>query len=186
MYEAFCTDVGGTFTDCLVMDESGLLQKFKAPTTPRDPSIGFMDAMKKAARHYQLDVKDFFGQIEVLIHGTSLATNILLTSRGARAGMITTKGFRDTIEIRRGIKPIDVSLYNLFIPPNDPLIPRWRRIGVEVPACAGIDGRAAPQRATDTTFAAIRRHPCRPRMVTTAYAWFCSRPDSVAVLGVTE
>jgi N-methylhydantoinase A len=126
-----CIDVGGTFTDCLVMDETGLLQKFKASTTPRDPSIGLMDAMKKAARFYKLDVKEFLGQIEILVHGTTLATNILLTGRGAKAGMITTKGFRDSIEIRRGIKPIDVSLYNLFIPPNEPLIPRWRRIGVE-------------------------------------------------------
>ena len=50
-----CIDVGGTLTDCLVMDESGLLQKFKASTTPRDPSIGLMDAMKKAARFYKLD-----------------------------------------------------------------------------------------------------------------------------------
>ena len=72
-----CIDVGGTFTDCLVMDESGLLQKFKASTTPRDPSIGLMDAMKKAARFYKLDVKEFLGQIEILVHGTTLATNIL-------------------------------------------------------------------------------------------------------------
>ena len=126
-----CIDVGGTFTDCLVMDESGLLQKFKASTTPRDPSIGLMDAMKKAARYYKLDIKEFLGEIEILVHGTTLATNIILTGRGAKVGMITTKGFRDSIEIRRGIKPIDVSLYNLFIPPNEPLIPRWRRIGVE-------------------------------------------------------
>jgi N-methylhydantoinase A len=126
-----CIDVGGTFTDCLVMDETGLLLKFKASTTPRDPSVGLMDAMKKAARHYGLDVKELLGQIEILVHGTTLATNILLTGRGAKAGMITTKGFRDSIEIRRGIKPIDVSLYNVFIPPSEPLIPRWRRIGVE-------------------------------------------------------
>ena len=126
-----CIDVGGTFTDCLVMDESGLLQKFKASTTPRDPSIGLMDAMKKAARYYKLDIKEFLGEIEILVHGTTLATNIILTGRGAKVGMITTKGFRNSIEIRRGIKPIDVSLYNLFIPPNEPLIPRWRRIGVE-------------------------------------------------------
>jgi N-methylhydantoinase A len=126
-----CIDVGGTFTDCLVMDETGLLQKFKSSTTPRDPSVGLMDAMKKAARFYKLDVKEFLSQIEILVHGTTLATNILLTGRGAKAGMITTKGFRDSIEIRRGIKPIDISLYNLFIPPSEPLIPRWRRIGVE-------------------------------------------------------
>jgi N-methylhydantoinase A len=126
-----CIDVGGTFTDCLVMDETGLLQKFKSSTTPSDPSTGLMNALKKAARHYDADIGEFLGQIEVLVHGTTLATNILLTGRGSKAGMITTKGFRDSIEMRRGIKPVDVSLYNLFIPPNRPLIPRSRRIGVD-------------------------------------------------------
>ena len=126
-----CIDVGGTFTDCLVMDETGLLQKFKASTTPSDPSIGLMNTLKKAARHYGADIGEFLSQIEVLVHGTTLATNILINERGTKAGMITTKGFRDSIEMRRGIKPIDVSLYNLFIPPNRPLIPRSRRIGVE-------------------------------------------------------
>ena len=126
-----CVDVGGTFTDCLVMDETGLLQKFKSSTTPSDPSKGFMDAMKKAARHYGVSVNEFLGQIEVLVHGTTLATNILLTGRGAKAGMLTTKNFRDIIELRRAMKPQDVSLYNLFIPPARPLIPRSRRIGIE-------------------------------------------------------
>ena len=126
-----CVDVGGTFTDCLVMDETGLLQKFKSSTTPSDPSKGFMDAMKKAARHYSVGVNEFIGQIEVLVHGTTLATNILLTGRGARAGMLTTKNFRDIIELRRAMKPQDVSLYNLFIPPARPLIPRSERIGIE-------------------------------------------------------
>jgi N-methylhydantoinase A len=125
-----CIDVGGTFTDCLVMDEAGLLEKFKAATTPNDPSVGLMNAMKKAAHYYGLDLKEFLGQIEMLVHGTTLATNILLTGRGAKVGMLTTKGFRDSIEIRRGIKPVDVSLYNLFIPPNRPLVPRSRRIGI--------------------------------------------------------
>ncbi len=126
-----CVDVGGTFTDCLVMDETGLLQKFKASTTPSDPAKGLMDAMKKAARHYRVGVDEFLGQIEVLVHGTTLATNILLTGRGAKAGMLTTKNFRDIIELRRAMKPQDVSLYNLFIPPARPLIPRSRRIGIE-------------------------------------------------------
>jgi N-methylhydantoinase A len=126
-----CIDVGGTFTDCLVMDETGLLQKFKASTTPSDPSTGLMNALNKAAKHYKSDIREFLSQIEVLVHGTTLATNILINERGTKAGMITTKGFRDSIEMRRGIKPVDVSLYNLFIPPNRPLIPRSRRIGVE-------------------------------------------------------
>ena len=126
-----CVDVGGTFTDCLVMDESGVLRQFKASTTPRDPTDGFMSAMEKAARSYEQSLPEFLASIGVLIHGTTLATNILLTHRGAKTGMLTTKNFRDIVEIRRGIKPVNISLYNVFIPPNRPLVPRSRRIGIE-------------------------------------------------------
>jgi N-methylhydantoinase A len=126
-----CVDVGGTFTDCLVMDETGMLQQFKSSTTPSDPTLGLMNAMKKAARHYDMSLGDLLADIEVLVHGTTLATNIVINGRGAKAAMLTTKDFRDIIELRRGIKPVDVSLYNLFIPPNRPLIPRARRIGIE-------------------------------------------------------
>jgi N-methylhydantoinase A len=131
MNKHVCVDVGGTFTDCLVMDETETLQKFKSPTTPNDPTDGFMNAMGKAAHFYGVALPEFMGQIEGLIHGTTLATNIVINGRGSKAAMLTTKNFRDVIELRRGIKPVHVSLYNLFIPPNQPLIPRSRRIGVE-------------------------------------------------------
>lgn len=126
-----CVDVGGTFTDCLVMDETGVLRQFKASTTPDYPSDGFMNAMQKAAKGYGQTLQEFLGSVSVLIHGTTLATNILLTGRGAKTGMLTTKNFRDIVEIRRGIKPVNISLYNVFIPPNRPLVPRSRRIGVD-------------------------------------------------------
>ncbi len=126
-----CLDVGGTFTDCLVMDASGDLTSFKSATTPNDPSDGLLDTLKKAAANFQQDIKDFMGDVELLVHGTTLATNTLITGKGAKTAMITTEGFRDILEIRRGIKPLDISLFNLFIPPNRPLIPRSRRIGVE-------------------------------------------------------
>lgn len=124
-------DVGGTFTDCLVLDERGELTKFKASTTPTDPSDGFMEALEKAARHYRLNPAQFLATVDILIHGTTLATNTLITGRGAKTGMITTKNFRDILEMRRGMKPVDTSLYNVFIPPNRPLVPRSLRLGVE-------------------------------------------------------
>ncbi|MAF48641.1 MAG: hydantoinase/oxoprolinase family protein [Rhodospirillales bacterium] len=126
-----CVDVGGTFTDCLVLDESsGELTKFKSPTTPSDPSEGLFAAIAKAADHHGREVGEFLGSIDVLVHGTTLATNVLLTGAGAKCGMLTTEGFRDILEIRRAIKPVDISLFNLFIPPNRPLIPRSLRLGV--------------------------------------------------------
>lgn len=121
-------DVGGTFTDCLVLDEStGDLSQYKAPTTPRDPSIGFLDAISKASHALGHDLRDFLGDIRLLIHGTTLATNTLINEDGARTGMITTKGFRDMLEIRRGYKNIRTSMYNVFVPPYKPLIPRHLR-----------------------------------------------------------
>ncbi len=126
-----CVDVGGTFTDCLVLGESGELRLFKAATTPKDPTTGFMAALQKAAHQYGLPLDRFLGTVDLIVHGTTLATNTLLTRRGARTGMITTKGFPDVIEIRRGIKDPRVSIYNMFIPPARPLVPRNLRLEVD-------------------------------------------------------
>ena len=124
-------DVGGTFTDCLVLDGSGNLSKFKAPTTPGDPTVGLMNAVEKAARHFDQPPKEFLASVDVLVHGTTLATNTLLTRSGAELGMITTRNFRDILELRRGFKPVGVSLYNFFIPPNRPLVPRYHRLEID-------------------------------------------------------
>jgi N-methylhydantoinase A len=125
-------DVGGTFTDCLVLDEdSGDLHQFKAPTTPSDPSLGLIDAVTKAATHYEHTLSEFLGRVELLIHGTTLATNTLINEDGALTGMITTKHFRDMLEIRRGHKNVRTSMYNVFVPPYKPLIPRHLRTVAE-------------------------------------------------------
>ncbi|MCC6887519.1 MAG: hydantoinase/oxoprolinase family protein [Hyphomicrobiales bacterium] len=124
-------DVGGTFTDCLVLDESGQLQRFKAPTTPDDPSRGFFAAVTKAAGHYGQSLTGFLADVEQIVHGTTLGTNILITGRGAKVGMITTKGFRDSIEMRRGVKNLHGSMFDVFIAPYQPLVPRYLRLGVE-------------------------------------------------------
>ena len=121
-------DVGGTFTDCLVLDDGGSLRQFKAPTTPADPSIGFINAMTKAATGNGLALGDFLGRVELIIHGTTLATNTLINRSGAKTGMITTRDFRDIVEIRRGYKNVRTSMYNVFVPPYKPLAPRYLRM----------------------------------------------------------
>ena len=119
MYRA-CIDVGGTFTDCLVLDSTGELRQFKSTTTPEDPSLGFLASLEKAARHYQQSLASFLAEVDLLIHGTTLATNTLINENGAKTGLITTKGFQDVIEIRRGYKNIRASMYNVFVPPYKP------------------------------------------------------------------
>lgn len=125
-----CIDVGGTFTDGLVLDEQGNLQQFKSPTTPQDPSIGFLTCLEKAASVFHRSLSSFLGDVDLLIHGTTLATNTLINESGAKTGMITTKDFRDIIEIRRGYKNIRTSMYNVFVPPYKPLVPRHSRLEV--------------------------------------------------------
>jgi N-methylhydantoinase A len=123
-------DVGGTFTDCLVLNEQGTLREFKALTTPQDASQGLMDCLDKAARSEGKSLRAFAESLEVIIHGTTLATNALLTGRGAKIAMLTTEGFRDEVEIRRGFKNIRTSMYNLQVPPYKPLVPRYLRLPV--------------------------------------------------------
>jgi N-methylhydantoinase A len=124
-------DVGGTFTDGLVLDEKGELRQFKSPTTPQDPSRGFLACLEKAAKQFRQPLAKFLEEVDLLIHGTTLATNTLINENGAKTGLITTKGFRDVIEIRRGYKNIRTSMYNVFVPPYKPLVPRRYRLEVE-------------------------------------------------------
>ena len=103
MFKA-CIDTGGTFTDCVILDEKGNLTEFKAPTTPTDFSEGVINSLKEAAAGYSLPIEQFIKQTELIVHGTTVATNALITKRVAPTAMITTKGFRDIIEMRRALK----------------------------------------------------------------------------------
>ncbi len=123
-------DVGGTFTDCLVLDEAGTVHEFKVPTTPADPAVGVLDSLEMAAAAAGQRLGGFLGDVEILIHGTTLAINTLLTGRGAATGMVTTENFRDVIEMRRGLRDQRVSMFNVFVPPYEPLVPRRWRVGV--------------------------------------------------------
>lgn len=125
-------DVGGTFTDCLVLDEHGEVHEFKSPTTPADPTLGLTNVLNKAAAFFGMELPRFMSNVGLLIaHGTTLSTNALLTGKIAKVGLMATRGFRDTIEIRRGYKNLRTSRFNVFVPPYKPLVPRYLRLPVE-------------------------------------------------------
>jgi len=130
MYKV-CVDIGGTFTDCVVLDDEGNLFEFKAPSTPTDFSMGVLDALEEAAAAYSKTREGFVGEIELIVHGTTVATNALVTRNVARTAMITTEGFRDIIEMRRSLKIETKSMYEAFIPPYDPIVPRYLRFTVD-------------------------------------------------------
>ncbi|MFI6956585.1 hydantoinase/oxoprolinase family protein [Nocardia sp. NPDC050408] len=125
-----CIDVGGTFTDCVVQDENNRLHIFKSSTTPDNPVTGVLNVLAKAAGGFQESPPAFLKSLGLLVHGTTLATNVLLTGRGARAGFITTEGFREVLPMRRGIKHRNRSMFDQFQDPYRPLIDRSRILGV--------------------------------------------------------
>jgi N-methylhydantoinase A len=95
-------DTGGTFTDIVALDEqTGAVVTTKTPTTPADPSIGFMDGVRKIREHAGFS----FDQISAISHGTTIATNALLQEQFPGLGLIVTRGFRDILEIARQSVP---------------------------------------------------------------------------------
>jgi N-methylhydantoinase A len=117
-------DVGGTFTDVVLVEETtGEILVAKVATVPADPSEGCMDAINKAIRNYTLKPEQFV----FTVHGTTIATNTIIESKGAKAGLITSEGFRDVLEIAYQTRP---KLYDIFYDKAKPLIPRYLCQGV--------------------------------------------------------
>ena len=128
-------DVGGTFTDLVAMAEGDAAPvAFKTPTTPADPSDGVLDGIEGLASSMGLDPRELLEQAQVVIHGTTVATNTLVERKGATVGLITTEGFRDLLEIREGLKE---DRYNLRMDQVEPLAPRYLRVGVTERVDAG-------------------------------------------------
>lgn len=120
-------DVGGTFTDIFILDEAtGKASVAKVPTTRPDQSGGFLAGVKSAG--------DDLSAMRTVVHGTTAGTNALLERKGAKIGLITTQGFRDTLEMRRRDRRATWGLRGEF----EPVVPRDRRL--EVPERTLADG----------------------------------------------
>ncbi|MEQ8232173.1 MAG: hydantoinase/oxoprolinase family protein [Gammaproteobacteria bacterium] len=122
-------DIGGTFTDCVLIDEDGHLTIAKAPSTPGNFAAGVIEAIERAATRVGLSMSELLASITVLAHGTTVGTNTIIQRRGARVGLITTKGHNDVIHIMRGSRGLsgqDIKLI-VHIPESkkpEPLIPK--------------------------------------------------------------
>jgi len=123
-------DVGGTFTDFFLVRDGAEPLVHKVLSTPEDPSIavlqGLSDLAGLVAPAMALDT--FCGEIATIVHGTTVTTNATLTRTGAKSGLITTKGVRDALEMRRGIRE---EQYNNRYTNVAPLVPRYLRFGVD-------------------------------------------------------
>ena len=114
-------DIGGTFTDIVILQNNKILKKLKVPTTPRNPEIGVVNGVKDSGVNFIVD----------FVHATTIATNTLLGQFGMklpRVALITTKGFRDVIEIGRQNRP---SLYDLELTRPRTIVPRQLRFELD-------------------------------------------------------
>ena len=132
MSARFGVDIGGTFTDLVVVDEiTGAIRVGKVLTTAKDPAHGVEQGVQSLLDEAGVHPR----RVRAVVHGTTLATNALIERKGARTGLLTTEGFRDALEIRREGR---YDMYDLLIDPPPPLVPRHLRR--EVPERLGPDG----------------------------------------------
>lgn len=119
-------DIGGTFTDfALLKDGDVVLDKILS--TPHDNSLAVMEGLEKLATREGRSLADFLSKVEAIIHGTTIADNTLIQMNGALTGLLTTEGFRDELELRRGFKE---DIWDVRLQPPRFIIPRRRRLTV--------------------------------------------------------
>mgnify|MGYP001817944181 CR=1 FL=1 len=121
-------DTGGTFTDLICVDEEGASIIIKTPSTPEDPSTAVVNGLNDMAVKLAKDLPGLLSDVTRICHGTTVTTNTVLTWTGAKVGLICTKGFRDTLGIRFGIRETP---YDYTIPAPKALSPRYLRVPIE-------------------------------------------------------
>ena len=127
-------DIGGTFTDLCVMDDTGIVAVGKVLTTPRQPALAVEQVVRETLAANQLATSD----VRRFIHGTTLVTNAIIERKGAKTALLATAGFRDVLELAREHR---YELYDLMIEMPVPLVPRWLRF--DVPERVLSDGTVA-------------------------------------------
>lgn len=129
-------DSGGTFSDCVVLDDRGRATRAKAPSTPPHFEEGVLASVAEAAKRLEIALDKLLGQTTLFAHGTTLATNILITGTGAKTALLTTRGHEDAILIGRTVQKVAGLTESEIIDvarltKADPLVPRSRIYGID-------------------------------------------------------
>ncbi|MCW2998279.1 MAG: hydantoinase/oxoprolinase family protein [Solirubrobacterales bacterium] len=152
------SDVGGTFTDTVVTDETGEIRRYKASTTPGDIVGGVLATCQLAATDRGLELEDFMQQVKLFSQGTTVATNGLLQLRGAKLGLLQTAGFGDTLFVSRmgkswGMEEAQLKDYRQLVK-TPPLVER--HMVREIPERVDYAGRVLRPLDEDATREAVR------------------------------
>ncbi|HEY8625315.1 MAG TPA: hydantoinase/oxoprolinase family protein [Solirubrobacteraceae bacterium] len=172
-------DIGGTFTDTVVVDEHGAVSSFKTPTTPAELIEGLLTNLRDAAGDSGLS--GFLENVERIAHGTTAATNAYLERRGASTALLTTRGFEDTIFMQRqlgmtaGLSANELTDYSRRRIP-EPLVPRARVYGIR----ERVDYRGdviGPLQEDDVRAAAAAMRDDGVESVAICFLWSFKNPD---------
>ena len=118
-----CIDIGGTFTDLVLYRTGADIEIHKSPTTPGEFERGFLDVLGNAATQHGMTLRDFLGQMELIVHGTTVSTNALVEGKVASAGLICNAGHPDILTLRESPRK---RAFNIKIDFPPPYIPRNR------------------------------------------------------------
>lgn len=168
-------DIGGTFTDFVIFSPaSGKISTFKLPSTPHDPSEAVQQGIKKISNQIT-DLHNSSGTNFSIIHGSTVATNALLERKGAATALITTRGFKDVIQIGRQNCP---DLYDFATTPPEPLIPSELRFELE----ERIDqnGEVLTELDANQVDKLQMRSPSNQRILNQLRLFFCSHSPTPA------
>ncbi len=168
MAHAIGIDIGGTFVDVVISDETGMWLA-KEPSTPGDPAKGVLRALDRLVADRSIDPAATCG----IVHGCTVATNALLEGKWARTALLTTRGFRDVLEIGRQNRP---SLYDLHAVRPPAIVPRDLRFEVaeRVNSAGDVD---VPLDLTDLRAVAARIRQCDVEAVAVVFLFSYLRPD---------
>src|SRR5262249_52395775 len=147
-------DTGGTFTDFVLMQEDGAARLVKTPSIPADPPRAIRAGLLQLAKQAGADLARLLANCDLIIHGTTVALNTLIQHRGARVGLLCTRGHEDSLEIRLAHKE-DGHRYDFQFPPATMLVPRHLRVPIEERVTS--DGRVLTPLNEADVIAAIER-----------------------------
>jgi len=166
-------DIGGTFTDFSIADETGRAFLWKEPSRPDDPLGAILDGLRASAEQLGTTLGDLLADTRLLVHGTTVATNTVIQRNGPRTGLVCTQGFRDVLFFRDAFKP---ERFNIRISPPEPFVDRYLRVGVRERIWS--DGSiVSPLHEDDVRAAAahFRRHDVKT--IAVALLWSIVNPD---------
>jgi N-methylhydantoinase A len=165
-------DVGGTFTDFLVVDAHGESRIYKTATTPSQPERGLFNGLEKIATDLGSPLHEFVADIDTIVHGTTITTNAVLTGNGAKTAFLTTKGFRDILNMRRGLKERQ---FDFKYSPPPPIVPRHLIFPIEERSNA--DGESVtPLNEADVERAIVAIKSQNIDAVAVSYLWSFLNP----------